>query len=232
MAKSVKTDNRASATPPRRTEGKSRRWVLLLLVSVWMFVLGVLVGRGTSPVHFDTESLQKELASLREAVLEKEKNRFRIFESEPNKEAENLEFYENLKKTAPEKPPAPETPPHPKPAPGAAVRSEQKPKPSPPAPSRPAPAPGKPSGLGANEIPAAEKPYTIQVASLKDARTADALVEKLRAGGYPAYRELAVIEGKGTWHRVRIGSYTGPQDAARTLARLKDARLKPLLIRK
>ncbi|MGD8369033.1 MAG: SPOR domain-containing protein [Desulfobacterales bacterium] len=222
MAKSGKTDSTTPAAPPRRDRGKSRRWVLLLLVSVWMFILGVLVGRGTSPVHFDTEALQKELASLREAVLEKEKNRFRIFEGDTKKKTENLDFYESLKKSAPEKAPAPEAP-VPKPAPPKPTEQPE------PAPKPPAPGPVR---LGTQEVPAAAKPFTIQVASLKDARTADALVEKLQAGGYPAYREQAELSGKGTWHRVRIGSFSGPKDAAPTLERLKKGGLQPMLIRK
>ena len=38
-----------------------------------MFVLGVLVGRGTAPVHFDTQALQEELAALRDAMMKKER---------------------------------------------------------------------------------------------------------------------------------------------------------------
>jgi len=36
-----------------------------------MFILGVLVGRGTAPVQFDTQALQKELATLRDAMMKK-----------------------------------------------------------------------------------------------------------------------------------------------------------------
>jgi cell division septation protein DedD len=86
--------------------------------------------------------------------------------------------------------------------------------------------------LGAGAVSAAEKPFTIQVASLKEQKTANTMVDRLRANGYPAYRERADIEGKGTWHRVRIGSFSGPADAADTLAQLKSAKLKPMLIRK
>jgi hypothetical protein len=38
-----------------------------------MFVLGVMVGRGTAPVHFDTQALQEELAALRDAMMKKER---------------------------------------------------------------------------------------------------------------------------------------------------------------
>ena len=233
MAKAANTDKNRSATQgaSRRTPGKSRRWGVLLLVSVWMFVLGVLVGRGTAPVHFDTETLQKELASLREAVLKKERNRFRIFENEAgSKKTENLDFYENLKKSAPEKTPSPAAENRPKPA--------AEPPPAADGPSK-RPDTGKtvkeilqPAKTDTKGLSARKKPYTIQVAALREEKVAAAMVDRLQAGGYPAYRERAEIEGKGTWHRVRIGSFTGPADAARTLQRLKSADLKPLLIKK
>ena len=38
----------------------------------------ILIGRGTAPVQFDIEKLQKELASLKEAVIKKEELRFKI----------------------------------------------------------------------------------------------------------------------------------------------------------
>jgi len=48
-------------------------WIFLIIfVSAWMFVLGVLVGRDTVPVKFDIEKLQKELVALKEAVIRKE----------------------------------------------------------------------------------------------------------------------------------------------------------------
>ena len=231
MAKAANTEKRATtrAGNARRPAGKSRRWVVLLLVSVWMFVLGVLVGRGTAPVHFDTEALQKELAELRAAVLQKEKKRFRIFENEAAAEkSENLEFYENLKKTAPDPPPAPGAKQAPPPAPAAPAGAPPKETTA----SRPPGSPPQPSVFGAGEIPASKKPYTIQVAALREAKAADAMVETLQARGFPAYRERADIEGKGTWHRVRIGSFAGPTAAAPILESLKKSGIQPMLIRK
>ena len=94
MAK--QTDNNL---PSGKTGRKSTTlWLcIIFFVSAWMFVLGVLVGRGTAPVHFDIESLQKELAALKEAVQKKEqlwyKNRSEAVPDKPD-----LDFYEALKK--------------------------------------------------------------------------------------------------------------------------------------
>ena len=46
---------------------------LLFLISGWMFVLGVLVGRGTAPINFDIQALQKELLELKESMVKQEK---------------------------------------------------------------------------------------------------------------------------------------------------------------
>jgi cell division septation protein DedD len=54
------------------------KWGLVFLYSVWIFVLGILVGRDSAPVKFDTEKLQKELAVLREAVIRQEQEEFQI----------------------------------------------------------------------------------------------------------------------------------------------------------
>ncbi len=234
MAHAAKTEKKSPGENRKRVpaQKKSRQWIILLAVSAWMFALGVLVGRGTSPVHFDIEALQSELASLRQAVMEKEMLRFRISE-DSEKNPDLLEFYENLKKSAPERTPAQTKKNTVKPGPVAQKAGEKKKTPAPARMDKPAPQekPAEKPQTG----PAAEpgkKPYTLQVASLKDAKTADAMVDQLRAHGYPAYRERAEIEGKGTWHRVRIGSFSGPSDAEKTMEKLNSAKLKPMLIKR
>ena len=71
---------------------------VFFFVAAGMFVLGVLVGRGTSPVQFDIENLQKELTALKEAVIKKELTRFKIDANTANDKTD-LGFYEELKKT-------------------------------------------------------------------------------------------------------------------------------------
>ena len=92
------------------TEGKTTkstgriawwRYLLVFFVAAWMFVLGVLVGRGTAPVHFDTQALQKELVVLRDAMLKKERESVeKAIRGEDQKAP--LEFYEALKKDEPD----------------------------------------------------------------------------------------------------------------------------------
>ena len=72
-------------------------WISLTIVaSAWMFILGIFVGRGTAPVRFDIEKLQKELALLREAGIMKDLRRYKI-DSGANNSKTELGFYETLK---------------------------------------------------------------------------------------------------------------------------------------
>ncbi len=72
----------------------------MLFISMWMFVLGILVGRGTAPVPFDIHKLQKELKHLKETTLKKEEIRFNILSDADKK---NFEFHDALKKRTPSK---------------------------------------------------------------------------------------------------------------------------------
>ena len=62
-----------------------------------MFVLGVLVGRGTAPVNFDIQALQNELKQLKASMIKQER---RVMESDSAKAGAQaaFEFYEALKK--------------------------------------------------------------------------------------------------------------------------------------
>jgi len=215
---------------PGGVRKKTFFWVFLIFfISAWMFVLGILVGRGTAPVHFDIEKLQKELAALKEAGLRKEIKRYKI-DQPAAAEKTDLGFHEALKT----------------PAEGAgkkkqtsdrriADRRDPAEKVSAPA-GTPAPTPAtKPDGQGQKaRMPAPDntgKGLTIQVASSRDIGFADSLVARLKAENYPAYRVTARIPGKGTWHRVRIGSFRNRAEAARFLERLKKDRLEGIIVK-
>ncbi len=64
------------------------RYAVYLFVGGWMFFLGIMVGRGTSPVTFDTQNFHKRLETI---VREFEKG------DEPE-EKMDLQFYDALKK--------------------------------------------------------------------------------------------------------------------------------------
>jgi len=216
-------------------KSRTRRFLVLFVVAAWMFFLGVLVGRGTSPLHFDLKKLEKELASLKELVSKKERAKFKI-NSPSSDSSKELKFYDALK--APEKdptpPPKPKTPPAQK-KPSSRESDSIKPNVT----VKPAVAQPRKAGSVAVKTEKRKQPvsdniirrFTIQVAAVKDARTAAKLVDKLRVKGYPAYQEVATLKQKGTWHRIRIGSFADAADAKATLQKLRKDKYSPILVR-
>ena len=213
---------------PKRNTG----WLLLLLfISGWMFFLGVLVGRGSAPVRFDIDKLQKELAALKEADIKKQLSRVEIG-SDSAKLKKDLEFYEALKDTKDDSkkynrrksgkrtgksPSAPKT----------ASKIQEK---------------VSQSNISQNHTSRelktsaldkrieSEKKLTIQAASFKDPKDADKMMEKLKKKGYPAYRIIGVVPEKGVWYRVRIGYYGSRTEAEATMKKLQKEGLKPYLV--
>ena len=207
------TKGKATVAKPRIAWG---RYLLLFFVAAWMFILGVLVGRGTAPVHFDTQALQKELADLRDAMMQKERESVeKAIRGETEKAP--LEFYEALKTDEPDTAvqiPVPQEPKGETTAPAtAAVKPASAPR---PVPQQPAP----PTGM-----------LTIQVASMKDGAAADRIVANLKKEGYPAYLSRIVIPDKGLWFRVRVGRYQNREQAAADMGRLTRNKKNPILVK-
>jgi len=222
------------------------RWGVILLVSAWMFLLGVLVGRGTAPVHFEFNSLQNELAALREADIERAERQLRI-DAESLGEQPDFEFHEALKETGDSEGIAStetsssdegRTPPKrienktplvtkgPLPA-----RAERKPGPPPsekPAPEKGKPKPPKPEP--ATVSPGGEGKFTVQVASFRKAEDADRLVAELKRKQYPAYRIAGIIPDKGIWHRVRVGGFDSSAAARAMAQKLKKDRITAFVV--
>ena len=72
-------------------------WLFLIVfVAAWMFALGIFVGRKTAPVAFDIDNLQKELAALKQADIEKQRSYAKIDSDEANGKI-NFDYYDKLK---------------------------------------------------------------------------------------------------------------------------------------
>ena len=226
MTKKGKDKPKKNAATPPKGQGRALWIGLSLFACVWMFVLGILVGRGTAPVQFDIDKLQKELAALKEAVVKKERLRFKI-DSEPVRRKTDMDFYENLTKTKGN-------------ARGhdnqLAVASKQDRKPLLKEADTGRKKKASPAKVGtagaATSSPRidSEQQLTIQVASLRDPKIADRMVVRLKDKWYPAYRTVAEVPGKGTWYRVRIGSFKRKADAKETLERLKKDNIHAVLL--
>ena len=94
--KKTKTTKKRSAKSKYLLQMTSKGVVLsvclIVLISGWMFVLGVLVGRGTAPINFDIEVLQKELKALKESIIRQQQEKERV-EMPSSKEKKELDFY-------------------------------------------------------------------------------------------------------------------------------------------
>lgn len=221
----------------RQTAG----WIgAVCFAMIWIFLVGVLVGRGSAPVEFDIDALQNELAELRQRVLQKEQVAIYDQVEKLSREGEVLDFYDTLKKnkvnyklnvkkenkyTRADIPAGLEED-HviPVKTRASGLKSKQavttvqkRPEPKPVAASKPA---SKPAARPAPPDNTAGK-HTIQVASLKDPKDADALVSKLKHQGFPAYRVVGKLSETNIWYRVRVGAFGSEAESRAMMNKLR-----------
>ena len=227
-AKVSTTRKKPSASSKRK--GFALRLFLIFFVSAWMFILGIIVGRGTAPVRFDIEKLQKELAALKETDIKQKEKRYKIHR-EAGSDKTDLRFYEDLKDTKrnanlPEE------------------IIEQKAEPAPATPDTAQQMTGKTKEVLSTDATQTDMAdysvdkiesngkYTIQIASFRESNAADEMIAALNQKGYSAYRTTGEISGRGTWFRVRTGSFKNRTEADGMLDRLKKDGFKAILIRR
>jgi cell division septation protein DedD len=234
------------------TKKKAVVWFVIVLIACgWMFILGILVGRGTAPVQFDVDKLKKDLVIELKAAVDRENEERKAAEAKASSDqvAQNgnppLDFYEDLKSTkeAQEKinigaAPKQETVPSPvlqKEIPAKEVQvkepKDQKVKEKTETPP-PEPKPAKQKEPVPPEKDVKGLIYTVQVASVKDWKSADKLVADLVRKGYPAYSSSGEIPGKGTWYRVRIGEFGDKSEAEGFLSGLGKNNIKGMVVKK
>jgi cell division septation protein DedD len=194
---------------------------VVFLVMVWMFTLGVVVGRGLSPIRFDVDKLTKELTALKKQALSREKEERHMETASRNTP---LGFYEALTDKK-EK---------------ARSRSKAKEKPTKRLPQRQGPgnaALKTPQKTGDEPMASVDQQgpspgtLTLQVASLRDSTGAAEMVSYLRSKGYSAYQVTAEVPGKGVYHRVRVGHFKDRSAARQTAAGLRQEELEPFIIK-
>jgi cell division septation protein DedD len=216
-----------------------------------MFFTGVMVGRGTAPVHFDTRPFQKKLADLADR-----KNK----ENTPEKT--DLAFYRELKKAVPtdfflsdevledenllpsdgetsaagvDEPADFEGPiPMKKGLKRMTRRAD---------PPNAIPDPGGGHGRDfavqgtrekapeRNTASGARGGYTIQIASFRQLADAIGRMETLKVKGFLPHRALALVDGK-MWHRVRVGKFPDTLSAEKTLKNLEARGIYGIIIQK
>ncbi len=242
--KNPKPKIKKSGSKPSAPSWRTGTWVgLLLFVSVWMFIFGILVGRGTLSTEFKFDDSQKELYSMAEKaakVAEKQDPTHDLtgeMASDPFaglKNSNRGELKPDSRRT--EKKPPPEiktTKPSPPPKiPKKSLKSisPASPRPSPTAKAKPKPAPiPTPAAKKPEKTP--EKIYrTLQAASMQDLDEAKRMAARLRKKGFNAYIASASASGKAERHRVRIGPYSNQKDADIALSRLKKEGIQGIIL--
>ncbi len=233
----TKGDPNAELAPAETSAGrKPRRWLLLLLVLVAgvNFFLGLLVGRGTSPLRFDILALQKELAALRETEIQAQIQRFRVA-MEGSGTSQPLDFYSDLKKNdkiakpipAPVEPKLKKATEAPKPpaAVPAAAAGQPKPESAAAADGEKVPKP-EPAALAV----AGGKGPMVQVAALREAAAAEKIVARLRAQGFAASSAPTKTADRGTWYRIRIGPFADRKAADEARERLATLKYQAIIV--
>jgi cell division protein FtsN len=220
--KSSKSSKKASAKKKRFALELTRKelfiWLgIAFLAMVWMFTLGVIVGRGFSPVRFDVEKLKKELMALKQQAMKREQT---LYEKNADKlsRKDSLDFYELLtdkKEQARLKPSSK--------AQQQSGKAKQEARTS-----RGRLSKAKPEVRAKG--PTFEGLFTLQVASLKDLARAREVISDLKDKGYAAYEVTAHVPGKGTYHRVRVGHFKDRNEAKQAAARLRGEKLEPIII--
>jgi cell division septation protein DedD len=255
MGKKEKDSPKKKKSPPSPPRKGLAVWIgLTLFACGWMFVLGILVGRETVPVKFNMEKLHNELAALKEAVVKKELDQYKI-DSNADIDKTKMGFYETLKKTGSEESLKADTSkiktkPLPEEKTGSGTKKTSPPKKiesekkniSPPkkaesetkktSPPKKLATPQKKKTVNLKKPAEGNKNFTIQIASLKDSVAADKMVAKLKKGGFPAYRSIGKIPDKGIWYRVRVGHFKNRAEARGTIQRLKNEKIEASIVQR
>ncbi|NVJ25404.1 SPOR domain-containing protein, partial [Myxococcus sp. AM011] len=63
--------------------------------------------------------------------------------------------------------------------------------------------------------------FTLQLSAFQDKQEADRFMARLRDRGYAPYIVTAEVAGKGTWYRVRMGTFASKDAATRYLSDFK-----------
>ena len=217
-----------------RFELSKRRLVIyisgLVAALCWMFVMGILVGRGIALVSSDDVSVRGGFMRFLGLGNQVGKPTAKAAETwgDPKKMMESLNYYEDLTQkpgTPALKPNTPanestKEPPakHPIPSPQSQSQSPAvlpEPKPAPPPQAN----------------PSAEQ-FTFLVASLKDPENAQRLMDQLKGKGYTPRLESLDLNGGGRWNRVLVGSFQSRDSALRFAAEFnKKENMEGLVIR-
>ena len=189
----------------------------LFFVLAWIFVLGILVGRGFLPGAVTALSDLKDQFGVLQQKVTRERPRQELDPPKKSDSEPKLAFYDNLsrKKVEPPKETAP---------PKNAKKRVRK--------TTNAKRTNSSKQFSPTKQPSASKgKYTVQLASLDDKNKAQKFINDLVQRGYPAYFYEAKVKGK-TYYRVRCGKFPSRKTAEDYASKLrKEAGMKGFVSR-
>jgi SPOR domain len=205
------------------------KYLIYLFIAGWMFLLGIMVGRGTSPVIFDTQKFQKRLEIIANEFGGEKEIRAKM----------DLTFYDDLDKPVPEEG-----------APSKYKPLEIIPKKEMPEKEKivvPDAIPLKTSlkkqtfkltatstkqDIGSeNALKTDQGKYTLQIAAYKEFKDAVSQMADLEKKGFSSYRVRGQKQGV-TWYRIRTGSFANFDEAEKFKERLSKAKVNSMIITK
>jgi cell division septation protein DedD len=181
------------------------------VVSVVIFLCGVLVGRGVRAERAEVTEPPADLVAAAESGAPPAAEPAQPAPAEAT--PDELSYHKRLEG---EGTPAETLKPAPQPSAGEPSR-----------PAEPAPAPAP-----AATPPAAREGFFVQLAALRDRNEAGALVKRLEAKGYPAYLVDPAAGTPTPVYRVRVGTYGNRREAEQIARRLeREEQFKPFISR-
>ena len=222
------------------------KYSIYIFIAAWMFVLGIMVGRGSSPVEFDTHKFQKRLEIIAKEFGKKETNK-----------KVDLKFYDVLDRPVQEEAGPPEKNPLeiiPKKEPiliadtipvktsRKKLTFKQKTGTTKTNNVTSARIKKKSSGFTKSKTPVKSSvqstdkevqkgKYTIQIAAYKEFKEAVSQMAILEKKGFSSYRIKGKKDGQ-TWYRVRTGSFSSYAQAKKFKEKLKKAKINSMIIKK
>ena len=206
------------------------------VVSVVIFLCGVLVGRGVRPVASEasivaaSESVVTADPLVSAPALPAVSAATQPTTTEPPPTPSELTYYDRLEKDTPaiEKLKPSREVPQPRAVEPRQTRSTV------PTIDRSEPVAAQKSAapiVGTSGEPAGSG-YAVQVAALRAQGDADAIVKRLAGKGYPAYVMSPAAGVPAAVYRVRVGKFSNRREAERVAARLeKEEQFKPWVVR-
>lgn len=73
--------------------------------------------------------------------------------------------------------------------------------------------------------------YYLQVGSFRQFQDADRLRAQLALLSMESHTQRVTIDGKATWHRVRVGPFTSAREMGRVRVRLQDQSMNPIILK-